>query len=152
LEKGTLVLGIGNLLLNDEAAGIHVVRLLEEEGFSEADLIDGGTGGYHLLGLIQDYRYVIITDASIDDMPEGHVRVLNPKFAKDFPRQLSAHEIGLKDLIEAAFMLGSVPEIFLVTVSVKNFQEIGMELSPQVAAAIPFAAAKVRELVKGLKD
>jgi hydrogenase maturation protease len=150
LERNILVLGIGNILLKDEGAGIMVVSELEKEGYSDAELMDGGTGGFHLLGFIQDYRIVIIIDASLDQYPAGTVRILHPKFAKDFPRQLSAHEIGLRDLIDAAFLLGNMPDLYLVAISVKDFQEIGMELSPDVGKAVPVAAEKVKELVKSL--
>jgi hydrogenase maturation protease len=151
LENNTLVLGIGNILLNDEGVGINVVKRLEMEGFSGADLMDGGTGGFHLLGYIQAYKHIIIADASLDQFPAGHVRVLYPKYAKDFPLQLSAHEIGLKDLLDAAFLLGNTPDISLVAISIKNFQEMGMQLSPEVEAAIPDAIEKVKELVKTFK-
>ena len=152
LKNNILVLGIGNILLNDEGAGIHVVKRLEEEGFKGADLMDGGTGGFHLLGFIQSYKYVIIIDASLDQFPAGHVRVLHPKYAKDFPSQLSAHEIGLKDLLDAAFLLGNLPDIHLVAVSVKDFQEMGMDLLLKSSRQCLLATEKVKELVKLLSD
>jgi hydrogenase maturation protease len=150
LPNNILVLGIGNILLNDEGVGIHVINELEKEAYLKADLMDGGTGGFHLLGFIQSYKFVIIIDAALDSFPSGHVRVLHPKYARDFPKQLSAHEIGLKDLIDAAFLLGNMPEIFLVAVSVKDFQDMGMELTPEVEAAIPKAINEVKVLVESL--
>ncbi len=150
LKKNTLVLGIGNILLNDEGAGIHVVTRLEEEGFPGADFMDGGTGGFHLLGFIQSYKNVIIADAALDQFPAGHVRVLHPKYARDFPKQLSAHEIGLKDLLDAAFLLGNLPDIYLVAISIKDFQNMGMELTPEIEKAIPLAMETVKELLRSL--
>ena len=150
-QNKILVLGIGNILLKDEGVGIHVVSALEKEDYTDADLMDGGTGGFHLLGFIQSYKTVILIDASLDEFPAGHTRVLHPKYAKDFPSQLSAHEIGLKDLLDAAFLLGNMPEIRLVAISIKDFQELGMELSPEVEAAIPEAIKQVKELVEALK-
>lgn len=147
-----LVLGIGNILLNDEGVGIHVVSALQKEGFNGADLMDGGTGGFHLLGYIQSYSTVVIIDASLDEFPAGHVRVLHPRYAKDFPRQLSAHEIGLKDLLDACFLLGDMPEIFLIAISIKDFQEMGMELTPEVEMAIPDAIRHVKDLVERLQN
>jgi hydrogenase maturation protease len=147
LQNNILVLGIGNLLMNDEGVGIHIVSRLEKEGMTGADLVDGGTGGFHLLGMIQSYRTVIIIDASLDQYQPGYVRVLHPRFANDFPKQLSAHEIGLKDLIDAAGLLGNLPQLHLVAISVKEFQDMGMELSPEVEKAIPEAIKCVRELV-----
>ena len=143
-----LVLGIGNLLMNDEGVGIHVVARLEKEGgLRGADLMDGGTGGFHLLGFIQSYKTIIIVDASLDDHPPGHVRVLQPRYARDFPKQLSAHEIGLKDLIDSAILLGNMPQLHLIAISVNDFQDMGMELSPEVEQAIPEAIRCVRNLV-----
>lgn len=147
-QNKILVLGIGNILLRDEGAGIHVISSLEEEGYTDADLMDGGTGGFHLLGFIQSYKTVIIIDASLDEHPAGHVRLLHPKFAKDFPKQLSAHEIGLKDLLDSAFLLGNMPDIHLVAISIKDFQDMGMELSPEVRQAIPVAKEKIKELIR----
>jgi hydrogenase maturation protease len=148
-KNDILVLGIGNLLMNDEGVGIHVITALEKAGgIAGADLMDGGTGGFHLLGFIQSYKTIIIIDASLDQYTPGHVRVLQPRYAKDFPKQLSAHEIGLKDLIDSAVLLGNMPQLHLIAVSVKEFQDMGMELSPEVAAAIPVAMERVRELVE----
>ena len=150
-QNSILILGIGNILLRDEGAGIHVVTSLEREGFTEADLMDGGTGGFHLLGFIQSYKTVIIIDASLDEYPAGNVRILHPKYAKDFPRQLSAHEIGLKDLLESAYLLGNMPQIHLVAISIKDFQDMGMELTDEVRKAIPVAMQSVKELVSSLQ-
>ena len=150
-QNSTLVLGIGNILLRDEGAGIHVVSGLENEGYNRADLMDGGTGGFHLLGIIQSYKTVIIIDASLDEFSTGHLRILHPKYAKDFQRQLSAHEIGLKDLLDSAFLLGNIPKIYLIAISIKDFQEMGVELSPEVNKAIPAAMQTVKELVETLR-
>lgn len=136
--------------MNDEGVGIHVVTRLEKEGIPGADLMDGGTGGFHLLGFIQSYKTIIIIDASLDEFPAGHVRVLQPRYARDFPKQLSAHEIGLKDLIDSAILLGNMPTLHLVAISVKDFQDMGIELSPEVEAAIPLAIETVRGIVKGI--
>ncbi len=146
MPNAILILGIGNVLLNDEGVGIRVISQLEKEGFSGADLMDGGTGGFHLLGVIQSYKVIIIVDASLDNYPPGHVRLLRPKYAEDFPTQLSAHEIGLKDLLDAAALTGNLPEIYLIAISVKNFQELGIALSPEVEAAIPEAVRVIKEL------
>ena len=47
--------------------------------------------------LDQDAR-VILVDATLDDKPPGTISLLKPKFASDFPKAMSTHEIGLKDL------------------------------------------------------
>ena len=143
----TLVIGIGNLLMCDEGIGIRVINELEREGgIPGADLLDGGTGGFHLITYIQSYTTIIFVDASLDDYPAGHIRVLQPRFAGDFPKQLSAHEIGLKDMMDAAYLTGTLPEIYLIAVSVKEFQDMGLTISPAVAASIPEVIRIIRQL------
>jgi hydrogenase maturation protease len=151
-QNKILILGIGNILLNDEGVGIHVVSQLEKENYKDADLMDGGTGGFHLLSFIQSYNTVVVVDAALDEYPAGHIRVLHPKYAKDFPVQLSAHEIGLKDLLDAAFLLGSMPDIYLLAISIKDFQEMGMNLTPEVENAVPAAVTQLKKLIASLRN
>ena len=55
-----LVLGIGNLVLNDEGIGIHVVNALSEMEIPQGvDVLDGGTGGLALLETLQSYWQLI---------------------------------------------------------------------------------------------
>jgi hydrogenase maturation protease len=110
------------------------------------DVVDGGTGGFHLLALLQDYPRVVMIDAAADGKPPGTVSVLKPRFANDFPKSLSAHDIGLKDLVEAAALLGGLPEIDLITVSVEGVQPMSLDLSPAVAAAMPEIERRVKEM------
>jgi hydrogenase maturation protease len=149
-KKSVLVLGLGNILLRDEGVGIRVINSLEQEEFEGADLLDGGTGGFHLLDTLQSYKTVILVDASLDAFPAGHVRILQPKYAEDFPKQLSAHEFGLRDLMDSARVLGCLPEIYLVAISVKDFQDIGMELSPEIESAIPEAIQRINAIIRSL--
>lgn len=149
-KNDILVLGIGNILMNDEGVGIRIVSQLEKEGLNGVDFMDGGTGGFHLLGFIQSYKIVIMVDASLDQYDTGHVRILKPKYAKDFPQQLSAHEVGLKDLLDAAFLLGNMPDIYLVAISVKEFQDMGMDVSEDVNKAIPNAVDQIKKLTNEL--
>src|SRR3989339_1194144 len=94
-KKEVLVMGIGNILLADEGIGPKAVELLEAKGWgAKVDLLDGGTGGFHLLGDLQDYRHLVLIDATLDQNPPGFVRVIRPKFAQDYPPSLSAHDIG----------------------------------------------------------
>jgi hydrogenase maturation protease len=144
-----LVLGIGNLLMGDEGIGVHVVRqLLESDPPPGVTIVDGGTGGFHLLSYFQDHERVVLIDAAADGQRPGTVRVLEPVYASDFPRSLTAHDIGLRDVIEAAALLGPLPKTHLVTVSVSDPHSMDLSLSPAVRAAIPAVMAAVRRCIE----
>jgi hydrogenase maturation protease len=142
----TLVMGIGNLLMGDEGVGVHAMRAFETESWpSHVRLVDGGTGGFHLLEYLSDYPRLVMVDATMDGAPAGTVTVLRPRYAVDFPRSLTAHDIGLRDLIETAAMLGPLPDITLITVSIEHIASMVTELSAPVAGAIPEVGRRVRE-------
>jgi len=63
--------------------------------------MDGGTGSFNLMPILSQYPYVVFVDATMDNKPAGSINVLYPEFAADFPSVLSAHDVGLKDMIEA---------------------------------------------------
>lgn len=138
MQNKPLVLGIGNYLLGDEGIGCHAVKYLEEKGFnSKAELVDGGTGGFHLMGHLVSHNKVIMIDATLDFLEEGTVRVLKPKVPKDFPTNLSAHEIGLKDLITSLTLIDQFPDLFLIAVSVKDYDKLNVELSEPLRSCLP---------------
>jgi hydrogenase maturation protease len=145
----TLVLGVGNVLLGDEGVGAAAARQLEASlPAGPADVIDGGTGGFHLLSLFRDYSHIILIDAAADGHPPGTVRHLQPRFAADYPPTLSAHDIGLKDMIESAALLGDAPRIDLITVSIAAPGGLGLELSPAVSASLDEVERRVRSLIE----
>lgn len=143
-EKKILVLGIGNTLMGDEGVGVHVVNSLEKAALPEfVELLDGGTGSFLLLEPMQSADKVILVDATIDGSPNGTIRRLRPRFSKDYPRTLTAHDIGLKDLIDAFYLMGNTPEVTLFAVSIPPLGEMTTELSPEMATVVP----KVAEMV-----
>lgn len=144
-----LVLGIGNILMGDEGVGVYVVRHLEKEAAPNGvELLDGGTGSFLLLDPMQLARKVILIDATLDGNPPGTVRRLVPRFSTDYPRTLAAHDIGLKDLLDAFYLMGHQVDVVLLAVSIAPLQELGLEMSPYVAASVPEVAALVQDEIR----
>ena len=132
----------------DEGLGVHLAeRILKMELPPGVDVLDGGTGGFHLLEYFEQYEQVIIVDATLDDRPAGTVRLIKPRFAADFPQAMSTHDIGLKDLVGALQLLGTMPEIDLFVVSIKSIQEQGIELSPEISVAIDTLIGDIKERI-----
>lgn len=141
-----LVLGIGNVLMGDEGVGVHVVRQLSQMQLPKGvQCLDGGTGSFLLLEPMQQARRVILIDATIDGKPAGTVTRLTPKFSSEYPKTLTAHDIGLKDLLDAAYLTGGSLPITLLAISIGPPQTMGMELSPSIAECVPQIAHLVVE-------
>lgn len=150
-----LILGLGNLLMGDEGLGVHLCRRLENsmtELPDDVHLLEGGTSGFQLTEYFLAYPKIILIDATLDDNPAGTIRLLKPRFSSDFPKALSTHDIGLKDLLDGLTLLGKMPEIYLFVVSVPSLQPMHIGLSPETNAVLPNLENQIIQLALQLTN
>ncbi len=143
-QKRTLVLGLGNVIMGDEGVGVHVVRALEKHTLPKAiECLDGGTGGFILLEPLQAADHIVLIDATDDGNPPGTVTRTTPRFSRDYPPTLTAHDIGVKDLLDAFYMQAGEREVVLYAISIDPKQTISMELSEECAKARDEAVQRI---------
>jgi hydrogenase maturation protease len=143
-QEKTLVLGLGNVIMGDEGVGVHVVRALEEHPLpANVACLDGGTGGFTLLEPLQEAGRIILIDAAADGNPPGTVTRTTPKFSRDYPPTLTAHDIGVKDLLDVFYIQGGGPDVVLYAITIDPHQPISMELSPEIAKAAEVAVVEI---------
>lgn len=153
MEGEILVLGLGNVLMGDEGVGVKSIEYMQEFPFPDhVRLLDGGTGGFHLLSLFKEYDRFIIIDATLGQETIGEIHVLKPKFASDFPRSLTSHDIGLRDLMQSAELIGDLPEIYLVTINISEFNKVRIGLSETLAALLPEVHRTVTEILQEMEQ
>ena len=143
-ENKTLVLGLGNILMSDEGVGVHVLRALQRRELPpDVECLDGGTGGFILLEPMQQAGRVVMIDAAADGNPIGTVTRTVPRFSRDYPPTLTAHDVGIKDLLDLFYMLGGGREVTLYAITIDPQQPISLELSPEIAAAAEVAVEQI---------
>ena len=149
----TVILGIGNTLLADEGAGIHVIDRLRAEGGLDdgVDLVDGGTLSFFLARTIEDADKLIVVDAAEMGVSPGSVRVYEGEQMDAFlgsNRKRSVHEVGLIDLMAMAALAGRLPERrALIGIQPKSVDWSVVPSAP-VAEAIPKACKHAFELLE----
>jgi len=148
-----VVLGIGNTLMSDEGFGVHALEaLLSRYDLPEdVEAVDGGTTGMELLADLQGVTHLLVLDAVRAGQPEGEmVRLVGDDVPAFFKTKLSPHQIGLSDVLAALAFMGS-PVEQVVVVGVKPVSlELGMELTPAVAAKIDPAIAMILDELTAL--
>ncbi|MBT8271192.1 MAG: hydrogenase maturation protease [Flavobacteriaceae bacterium] len=150
-KSDVLIMGLGNYLMGDEGIGVQAIQKLSGVKLPETvDLLDGGTGGFLLLSYFESYGRIILIDATMDGKPPGTINLIQPNFASDYPPSLSVHDVGLKDMIEAVYMMDTIPEIYLFTVSISEIEPMCVELSPEVKKVIPSLIDAVERLCEKL--
>jgi hydrogenase maturation protease len=145
-----LVLGIGNLVMSDDGVGVVVVQRLQREyrlpGY--VDVMDGGTLGLDILPRLEGIERLVVVDAvETGQKPGTCVRLTGEELPIALETKISPHQMGLKDLLAVARLMGHFPrEMVLIGVQPGDI-EIGTELTPAVEAQVDnMLAAVVAEL------
>jgi len=141
-----VVLGVGNAIMTDEGVGVRCVEALEATGAlpAGAAAIDGGTSTHELLGELEDLDLLVIVDAvATGGVPGTVVRLEGDRIPSAFSNKLSPHQHGINDLLATLRLLGRAPRrVVLLGVTPARI-ELGLELSPAVAAALPGLCERV---------
>jgi hydrogenase maturation protease len=140
-----LVIGLGNVLWADEGFGVRAVELLHERWQlpDHVEVVDGGTQGLLLLGLVCSARRVIVLDAIDYKLPPGSLRVFRdgdvPVWADT---TMSLHQATFQELLALARLQDRFPErITLIGVQPDVLDDLGGSLSPLVRGRLDEAVA-----------
>lgn len=141
----TVILGIGNTILSDEGVGVRAAEVLQA-GYEippGVEVIDGGTAGMELLDPLTDVDLLLVLDAVKAKRAPGELVVLAGKQVPVFFRaKLSPHQVSICDVLASLEFAGSPPkDIVLIGVEPESF-ELGLELTPKIAAAVPAMVAR----------
>ncbi len=142
-----VVIGVGNSLRGDDAAGLEAVRSLHERAARAGVAVMEQEG--ETLGLIEQWEgatAVVLVDATHSGSPPGTIHRLDAS-STALPAQLrsssSTHAVGIGEAIELARSLDRLPRrVVLYGVEGRSFGT-GAGLSDEVRAAIPALAAAV---------
>ena len=145
-----LVLGMGNLLLEDEGLGVRALEILQQcyEIPPEVELLDGGTTGMGLLDDISGREHLIVLDVvQTGDPPGTLVRLAGDDVPVYFSMRISPHQLGLSDVLATLELSGEKPAEVVVLGLVPQSLEMSLELSGLINGKLgDLAGAAVREL------
>ena len=157
MSKRVLIAGIGNIFLGDDGFGVEVVRQLAgRELPEEVEVADFGIRGLDLAYALQkDYELVVFVDATPRGQEPGTVYLIEPEIEEDGEVSLDTHGMDPVKVIRLSRALGARPTRTLVVgcepqvvVSGEDYDDMLMELSEPVRAAVEEAVKLVESLVE----
>jgi len=146
----TLVLGVGNVLLADEGAGVHAMRYLRDHyDLPNTTYLDAGTLSFTLAADIAEADNLIVFDAAQIDAEPGTVRVFEDKEVDDFlmSGRCSVHEVGFADLMDIARLEGHLPQRYALIGIQPETLGWGDAPSEIVRRSMPLAAGNAAALI-----
>ncbi len=142
------VMGVGNLIMGDDAIGLALLeRLGEARTDPRVTYVDGATGGMELLPVVQDATRLLILDAVAGSTPGAVVSLSGDQVPRLLASKLSPHQVGLLDLFAAARMLGTEPKAVSVVGVVPENVDLALEMTPVVIAALDDAVVKACSVI-----
>lgn len=147
-----LVLGVGNVVMGDDGVGIRVVQQLQREyRFPKSvEIVDGGTLGLDLLPVLEGRSHLIMVDAvETGKEPGTCVRLAGEELPLALETRISPHQMGLKDLLSVARLMGQAPgEMVLIGVQPGSI-EMGTELTHEVSLQVETMKGAVLKELSG---
>jgi hydrogenase maturation protease len=146
IKNGVTILGLGNILMQDEGVGVYSANLLKDNyNFSpDIKIIDGGTTGTDLLPYFEESDKILIIDAVNFEKDPGYIDVIeNDNILTTITAKISLHHLGLSDVLSLIKLLGITPsEICLV-----GIQPVTMELGLDISNEMKKFSDKILETV-----
>ncbi|NLA99906.1 MAG: hydrogenase maturation protease [Methanomicrobiales archaeon] len=141
------IIGCGNPFMGNDGAGIAVMQRFEGR-FPEVDAIDGGTGGFGLIPLMEGYEKVVIVDAmvGIGSRP-GEVLTFEVPPSWDLPAY-TLHDIGIGEVVTIAREFGYAGEIVTIGIEVGEIQEFSRDIDPGVEEGIRTAEQRILTILQ----
>jgi len=144
------VMGIGNPLVKDEGVGVRVVEVMMSTlAFPDnVTIVDAGTMGMGILNIFQGCDYLLVIDA-VDGTgePAGTVVLMTPEEMAPNTIKHSMHDTRLVDVLEAAMLMGTQPEVQCVGIQILDMDGIAVGLTKPVEDAIPAAVEAALSLL-----
>jgi len=148
----TLVLGIGNPILSDDAIGLRVAREVKKRvTHSDVEVEETSVVGPYLWDIVAGYQKLIIIDSIITGKSKaGSIYRLSPESLASDNLPATSHQLGIVDALKSGSQIGiAIPqEIVVFAIEVKDNTTFSESCSPEVEKAIPVAAEKIIKEIK----
>ena len=153
MSKKVALIGSGNAFFKDEGIGLYAAKHLKENYIfePELDIVDGGTLGFRLMPLLQEYDAVLIVNtASEDDASVGHITVKScDEFLAGSLVKKTANEVEIAEMLQICSLSEQMAETTLISIVPEDIITVEVGLSSALSSVWPtFIKSILNELEK----
>ena len=148
------VLGVGNILLQDEGIGVRVIEEMTRRfTFPEhVEVLDGGTLGMELMRFLMGTDKLILIDAIDGNLPPGSIYEFEKEAVKAYFREkVSVHDLGIQDVLAALDVLEKPLKELVVMGVQPAVIDVGLDLTPVVTQSVEPVIKRVLTLLADWK-
>ena len=146
------ILGVGNVILTDEGFGVRAAEYLDHHYTfpDNVQIVDGGTLGIELTQYVTGTNKLLVIDSINGGAEPGTVfRFHNDAIMEHFQDKLSAHEVGIQDVLALLTVTGhKIPEVIVIGAQPFDL-EAGVGLSDGMQALLPQIVEQILKDLRG---
>ncbi len=139
MEKRVALIGSGNAFFKDEGIGLYGAKYLKENYsfLPEVEIVDGGTLGFKLMPLLQEFDDVIIINTASDESKNiGDITVkTSDEFLDGTLIKKTANEVEIAEMLQICSLTESMAETTVVSIAPKDIISVEVGLTQELQDA-----------------
>jgi len=145
------LIGSGNVFFKDEGVGLYAAKYLKEnyDCTPDVEIVDGGTLGFKLMPLLQEFEKVLIVNtASDDNLPAGTVMVRScDEFLEGSLIKKTANEVEIAEMLQICSLTEAMGHTVIVSIVPEDIISVEVGLSESLKRAWPeYVETMLRQL------
>lgn len=133
------IIGSGNAFFKDEGIGLYAAKYLKENySFSpEVEIVDGGTLGFKLMPLLQEFDEVIIINTASDTTKTvGEISIkTTDEFLDGALVKKTANEVEIAEMLQICSMAERVANTTVISIVPKDIISVEVALTSELESA-----------------
>ena len=136
MDKKIALIGSGNAFFKDEGVGLYGAKYLKENfTFTpNIEVVDGGTLGFKLMPLLQEFdEVIIINTASDDEKKAGEISIkTTDEFLDGSLVKKTANEVEIAEMLQICSMSEKVANTTVISIVPKDIISVEVTLSDAI--------------------
>jgi len=139
MSKKIALIGSGNAFFKDEGIGLYGAKYLKENYtfLPEVEIVDGGTLGFKLMPLLQEFdEVIIINTASDDDREAGEISIkTTDEFLDGSLVKKTANEVEIAEMLQICSLSENVANTTVISIVPEDILSVEVDLTQTLKGA-----------------
>ena len=133
MENRVALIGSGNAFFKDEGIGLYAAKYIKENYIftPEIEIVDGGTLGFKLMPLLQEFdEVVIINTASDENRKVGNISIkTTDEFLDGTLIKKTANEVEIAEMLQICSLTEDMAETTVISIVPNDIIAVEVALS-----------------------
>ncbi len=137
MQKKIALIGSGNAFFKDEGIGLYAAKYIKENYFFNSEtleIVDGGTLGFKLMPLLQEFEEVIIVNTASDESKKvGDITLKNKdEFLEGALIKKTANEVEIAEMLQICSLSEKMANVQVISIVPKDIISVSVSLSEEL--------------------